>query len=139
MPKKLLTDKSVAALKPARAGRRYIIGDIAVPGLGVRVTANGHRTYVLGARFPGSKFFVRREIAEVGTITLAAAREKAREWLVAIKQGVDPTKKAPAPLLNDTTFAHVAEAFIARHLPGQRKGTRVAHEIRKELIPHWGQ
>jgi integrase len=137
--KKLLTDKSVMALKPARAGRRYIVGDVAVPGLGVRVTANGHRTYILGARFPGSNHFVRRELGEVGVITLAAAREQARTWLVEIKSGIDPAKKASTPKLEiNNSFEHVASAFIARHLPTQRKGARVAREIRNELIPHWG-
>ena len=136
--KKLLTDKSVMALKPARAGRRYIIGDVAVPGLGVRVTAHGHRTYILGARFPGSRHFVRRELGEVGVITLAAAREQARTWLVEIKSGIDPAQQRATVELNNTTFAHVAESFIQRHLPAQRKGHRVAREIRNELIPHWG-
>jgi len=126
-------------LKPARAGRRYIVGDVAVPGLGVRVTANGHRTYILGARFPGSNHFVRRELGEVGVITLAAAREQARTWLVEIKSGIDPAKKASTPKLEiNNSFEHVASAFIARHLPTQRKGARVAREIRNELIPHWG-
>jgi integrase len=134
--RKLLTDKLVMALKPARAGRRYIVGDVAVPGLGVRVTANGHRTYILAARFPGGKHYVRRELGEVGGITLAAAREKAREWLVAIKAGTDPTRRAPAPLA-DTSFAHVAEAFIARHLAGQRHRARTAREIRRELVARW--
>src|SRR5262249_45351935 len=136
--RKLLTDKSVAALKPARAGCRYIAADIAVPGLGVRVTASGHKTFILGARFPNSKHFVRRELGEVGVISLAAAREKARTWLVQIKAGDDPAKKAPAPELTNTTFAHVCESFISRHLVNQRKGARVAREIRNELIPHWG-
>jgi integrase len=136
--KKLLTDKSVMALKPARAGRRYIIGDVAVPGLGVRVTAHGHRTYILGARFPGSRHFVRRELGEVGVITLAAAREQARTWLVSIKSGVDPTQQRATVELNNTTFSHVAESFIQRHLLAQRKGHRVAREIRNELIKHWG-
>jgi integrase len=137
MAKKLLTDKSILALKPARAGRRYIVNDLAVPGLGIRVTANGHRTFVLGARFPGSKHFVRRELGEVGIITLSAAREKARTWLVAIKTGMDPAKQVARA--HDNSFAHVAEEFIRRALPGQRKGARVAREIRNELIPSWGQ
>src|SRR5262245_38987417 len=102
MPKKLLTDKSIEALKPARPGRRYIVSDVAVPGLGVRVTSTNHRTFVLGARFPNSKHYVRREIGEVGIISLAAARERVREWLLAIKAGDDPTKRAATPQLNDT-------------------------------------
>ena len=59
MTKRVLTDKAIAALKPATAGQRYIIGDALVPGLGVRVTDSGHKTYVLGARYPGSIHFKR--------------------------------------------------------------------------------
>jgi hypothetical protein len=81
----------------------------------------------MAARFPGGKHYVRREVGEVGVITLAAAREQAREWLVAIKEGVDPTlRRAPVQLANNS-FAHVAESFITRHLPAQRKGDLQPH------------
>jgi integrase len=141
--KVVLTERVITNLKPARAGRRYIVHDIVVPGLGVRVTSNGHRSYVLGMRAPGSKHYVRREIAEVGTLALADVRARAREWLALVKSGVDPAvhekqERAKATVAPDNSFRHVAEAFIARHLPGQRKGWRVAHEIRRELIPAWG-
>src|SRR5215831_14568113 len=127
MPKKLLTDKFVMNLKPSARGRRLIVNDIAVPGLAVRITPNGHRSYILGARFPGSKHFARRVIGEVGVLSLATAREQAREWLVAIKQGIHPTKKASTPQLEiNNSFEHVASAFITRHLANQRKGARVA-------------
>jgi integrase len=60
--------------------------------------------------------------------------------LVAIKQGSDPAKSPPAGQLEvTTTFGSVAENFIARHLPAQRRGDRVAREIRTELIKHWGE
>jgi hypothetical protein len=51
--KKVLTEKFIAALKPAPAGKRYLVHDAIVPGLDVRVTDRGHKSYVLGARFPG--------------------------------------------------------------------------------------
>lgn len=141
--KVVLSERAIANLKPARAGRRYIIHDVLVPGLGVRVTSNGHRSYVLGMRAPGSKHYVRREIAEVGTLALGDVRARAREWLALVKSGVDPAvherqERAKATAAPDNSFKHVAEAFIARHLPGQRKGWRVAHEIRRELMPAWG-
>jgi integrase len=140
MTKKLLTDRAVMNLKPPRNGQRFIVQDIAVPGLAVRITPNGHRAYILGARFPGCKHFVRRVIGEVGVISLAAAREQARTWLVEIKSGIDPAKKASTPQLEiNNSFEHVASAFITRHLANQRKGARVAREIRNELIPRWGQ
>src|SRR4030095_6338668 len=90
MPKKVLTDKTVTNLKPAPAGRRYIIGDAIVPGLGVRVTDSGHKTFVLGARYPGSPHFKRREIGVLGSVTFADARDTARDWLAEIKMGKDP-------------------------------------------------
>jgi hypothetical protein len=36
--KKLLTDRTIRALKPALAGTRWVIRDAKVPGLAVRVT-----------------------------------------------------------------------------------------------------
>ena len=52
--RKVLTDLAVKSLRPAAPGTRYIVADVIVPGLGVRVTDRAHRSYVLGARFPGS-------------------------------------------------------------------------------------
>ena len=140
--KKVLTDKAVAALKPAPLGRRYIASDAIVPGLGVRVTDRGHRTFVLGARYPGSPHFKRREIAEVGAMTLAEARDAARRWLEIIKSGKDPrdlarkeTEAAARAVAN--SFESVAEAFIARGLKGKRKAEVVAYQLRKEVIRVW--
>ncbi len=53
-----------------------------MPGLGVRVTDTGNRTFVLVARYPTApKHPAPRALAEVGEITLAAVRDKARDWL----------------------------------------------------------
>lgn len=143
MTKRVLTDKAVMALKPAAAGQRYIAHDALVPGLGVRVTSSGHRTFVLGARYPGSNHFKRRELGEVGAITLAAARDKAREWLALIKAGRDPREveraaAAGAQIQMATTFAVVSEEFFKRHLKGKRKARTVEYEFRRELIPVFG-
>ena len=141
--KKLLTEKGVLALKAAPPGRRYIVADALVPGLGVRVTDRGHRTFILGARYPGSKHFVRREIGAVGAISLADARETARAWITQIRGGRDPRilerkKRAEAAERAANTFSSVAEDFIVRHLKDKRKGAVTEREIRKELIPAWG-
>src|SRR5262249_38092627 len=80
--KRVLTDKATRILKPAPAGKRYEVHDAIVPGMSVRVTERGHKTYVLGARYPVSPHFKVCELGEVGAITLSAARDKAREWLV---------------------------------------------------------
>jgi len=135
--KKVLTDKAIQSLKPALTGKRYIVGDALVPGLGIRVTDSGHRTFVLGARYPGSPHFKRREIGEVGAIGLAAARDKARSWISEIKAGKDPRDAQRTTEAN--TFAAVAEDFFkAPHVKAKRKAKVVEREIRTELIPVLG-
>src|SRR5262249_37060370 len=143
MTKRVLTDKFIQALKSAPAGQRYIAHDALVPGLGVRVTDRGHRTFVLAARYQGSDHFKRRELGEVGAITLVAARDKARNWLTLIKAGRDPreverTAATAAMLSAANTFASVSEEFLRRHVQGKRKARVVEREIRRELIPVLG-
>jgi hypothetical protein len=52
-PKKPLTDRTINALQPAPAGKRRIVWDALVPGLAVRVTEKGVKTFVLVTRYPG--------------------------------------------------------------------------------------
>ena len=89
-----LTDRAVQSLRPAASGKRYMALDALVPGLAVRVTDKGTRTYVLTTRYPGSSNPTRRALGEVGELGLAEARQKAREWLSQIGMGVDPTAEA---------------------------------------------
>jgi Arm DNA-binding domain len=77
--KKTLTDRGIAALKPR--GKRYEEYDRVTPGLAIRVTERGHKRFALITRFPGDQHPSRRSLGDVGAITLADAREKAREWL----------------------------------------------------------
>jgi integrase len=136
MPKFIvaLTDAKIAQLKPG--AQRFAVYDPAVPGLAIRVQPSGHKTFVFGATYPRTRHFSRLELGQVGALTLAAAREKARTWAQLIATGVDPRDEV-ARVANNT-FAVVAEAFIARHLKHKRKAHAVAREIRKELLPVWG-
>jgi hypothetical protein len=52
MAGKKLTDRALKALKPK--GRRYDVRDPETPGLVVRVSLTGSRSFTLQARFPGS-------------------------------------------------------------------------------------
>jgi integrase len=137
-----LSDQKIAALRPGAA--RYAIYDRQVPGLAVRVQPTGHKSYVLGARYPNDPHFTRRELGQVGRIDLAEARAKARAWLALIEKGTDPREaeareREAAQLAAGNAFAAVAEDFIVRHLRGKRKARVVERDIRKELIPVWGE
>src|SRR5205823_5683627 len=61
---------------------------------------------------------------------------------LAMRRGLDPRekKKAQAVALereNRTTFAAVAEAFIADHVASLRSSTRTASDIRRYLTAAW--
>ena len=140
--KKVLTDRTLKALKPAKPGQRYEVADAVVPGLAIRVTPTGQRTFVLIARYPGSSNPTRRAIGEYGAITLDQARAEARRWLDLLKRGKDPKaelERAKRAELRKQkhTFAAVAEDYLRRHVKGQRTAKVAERDIRKELIARW--
>lgn len=141
--KKKLTDRTIKALKPAEPGQRYIVKDTLVPGLGVRVTDKGALTFVLHARYPGSRNPTRRSLGLYGDLTLEAARDKARAWRTMLRNGIDPLvaeeeARLEAQRCEASTFAAVAEAFIA-HIKRQRqrKAAAVERELRTEFVARW--
>lgn len=149
--REILTDKRLKSLKAAESGSRYEIMDALVPGLGIRVTDKGVRTFMLRARFPGGRKQdgesanpTRRALGEYGALTLEEARDKAREWHALIKKGVDPKEElerqhTAEKLKRGNTFSAVAEDFIADKLPTERKGKEIERIVRNELVPAWGK
>ena len=118
MARRQLTDKYVQNLKAAALGRRDLHGDSLVPGLAVRVTDRGAKTFVLYTRYPGTDSPARRALGEVGVLTLAEAREKARGWLALIARGIDPRDeerraREEADARRAATFGLAAETYIA--------------------------
>jgi integrase len=149
MPKKTLNDRTLRALKPAPAGETYDLLDTLVPGFGVRVSETGRRTFILVARFPGRTNPTRRALGEYGALTLAAAREKARDWLEMLRKGIDPREDQERQRVAEqrrrgNSFRVVAEEFIQLALigpdpekPKQRKGYETKRDIENEFIARW--
>jgi integrase len=143
MAKRTLKDRTIKTLKAAQPGQRYDVMDALTPGLGVRVTDKGKRTFVLVTRYPGSKNPTRRALGEYGALSLEQARTKARDWHELIRQGRDPQGEEERRRLAEqrkraNTFAAVAEDFIKEKLPSERKGAEAERDIRREFIPRWG-
>jgi len=153
MAKETLTDRRLKALKPAPTGGRYEIMDTLVPGFGIRVTDKGKKTFVLVARFPGSKIGktgtidpTRRALGIYGALTLDGARQKAQEWHALVQRGVDPKDRdrqrhADEQRRRDNSFGAVVEDYIRLAAVGadearplQRKGLVVARELRDEFV-----
>jgi len=124
MPRKALTDRFVASKTIIPVAGRADYLDALVPGLALRVTAKGHRSFVLVARYPANpRNPTRRALGDYGAITLDQAREKARVWLALIKKGTDPRveevrQKAAQQRRQFNTFGAVAAQFLNRAVKG---------------------
>jgi integrase len=92
LSKRPLTDRGIASLKPAKGAAYHLAWDALVPGLAVRVTATGSKSFVLVGRFPGSSNPTARALGKVGAITLSDVRDKARQWHKLLAAGVDPAQ-----------------------------------------------
>ncbi|TDX88474.1 phage integrase family protein [Neorhizobium sp. R1-B] len=147
MAKENLTDRRLKALKPApKDVGRYEIGDAIVPGLLVRVTSAGKKSFVLYTRFGGSKKPTRRLIGEYGAITLEDARRIARDWLDMLGKGVDPKihiaeTKAKEIERQDNTFRSAVEDYLSIVVIGSdpdnpilRQGNEVARCLNLEFV-----
>jgi integrase len=139
----VLTTKFIAGLKAAAPGKRAHYWDALVPGLGVRVTARGSKSFVVYKRWPGSRAPARRALGDATKLPLAEARQRARDWLALAERGVDPKEEARQAALaaqrrRQTTFATVAEAWLAEEVKSQRRAVHVVREMRREFIPLWG-
>jgi integrase len=142
-PRKILTDRAIKAAKPAKAGERNQIADGIVPGLFLRVTDKGAKSFVLVKRYPGSINPTRRALGTYGAITLDDARTKARDWLALLQQGIDPAEQEARQRAEEqrkrlNSFASIAEDFIREKLPTERSGKEIERIIRTDLLPRWG-
>jgi integrase len=134
--KKVLTDRAIRALKPAAKGERKTANDALVPGLQVRVSDTGHKSFILVAR-P----FGRLKIGDYGAVSLEQARDTARRWHELIRKGVDPRGEAERIRLalakeQEGEFSIVAEKFLVR-IGHQRRAGDVRRIIQNVLVPAW--
>ncbi len=147
---KRLTDRGLRALKPAKAGKKhYDVWDSVVPGLGARVSETGRRTFVLVARYPGSRNPTRRALGEFGALNLEQARAKAREWHELLRKGIDPReheerKRIEQQRRRANSFRAVCEEYIRLAVigpnpdqPKQRKGIETKRDLENEFIARW--
>jgi len=134
--KKPLTDRTINALKPAPEGKRRIVWDALVPGLGVRVTERGVKTFVLVTRYPGSANPAPRSLGVYGAITLEAARAKARDWLSLIAGGIDPEQHAARK--REQTFQAISEQYFLRKAKAHRTRALSEATLARLVYPTFG-
>ncbi|MHB8887153.1 MAG: tyrosine-type recombinase/integrase, partial [Methylovirgula sp.] len=126
--------------------KRIILYDAAVPNFGIRVSDKSTKesigSFVLVTRFPGATNPAARQIGDYPAMTLAKAREIAREWREDIRQGIDPKLKEAERQRQEArrradTFAACFEAFAEDHLATLRTGKIVKATVEKHAYPQW--
>lgn len=117
MPRKAKELSPIEVRRLTRAGRWSVGG---TDGLALQVTDSGARSWVLRLASGGRQ----REmgLGSFPTVTLAEARDKARQHRALVKQGIDPiasrraaSSAASAERQAQKTFSEVAAQYIAQH------------------------
>jgi integrase len=142
MPTARLTDASVKRL-PAPPGERVDYGDLAFPGLSLRVTGTvgarlERRTWTYTYRHNGTQR--RLTLGQYPTLTLAQARDAAGKARQQVQAGADPARQEAKQ--RDTTVAIVAAMFVRMDLEGRDRKQKYIKDTRaifaNHVLPRWG-
>ena len=115
--------------------------DSIVPGLALGVTERGAKSYFVYRRWSKGAAPSRRSIGDAKVLSLADARSQARKWIEEAEKGINPHEVAEAARREKagrSTFGFVAEAYIKEKLPEKFRAYGDANDIRRLLIPAWG-
>lgn len=134
MPKvsaKVLTEKAVQAAK-APPGKRLELWDARVPGLCLRVTDKGSKTWVVRYRTPDGRqprFSLGSAGDLPGDLSLVDARERASQVRRLARDGGDPAAEkrkanAEAKSVSIRTVDDLAELYFAKSETGKYKATK---------------
>src|SRR5690606_16254929 len=115
-----LTDRGLRTLSTDRP--QEDIWDELLPGFGVRVTRGGVRTFFVRYRVAGAQR--RMTLGRYPVLSLAEARERAREALAAAAAGEDPAVARRDAKRADTTFAALAREVLEAKAATTRASTR---------------
>jgi site-specific recombinase XerC len=133
--KRLLTQLTIDRTKAT--GRRYDLpdGPGGVPGLMLRVSERGAKSFALRYRIGGRQ--PRLTLGSASTMTLSEARAAARAILEQVEQGIDPAAENEAK--PDTVKAVVATYVERRLKPRTRTWQDVEALLRRDVVARWGE
>jgi hypothetical protein len=113
-PRCKVTDRLLAALKVESGRKDRLVFDTTSPGLGVRVTAKGTRTFIAQWTDPATSVKVREPLGVWGNLTIEQARESARARLGVVAKGIDPKGRASSQARQSRTGVRRDGADIRR-------------------------
>jgi len=129
-----LTVRAVESIRPT-LGKRVEYFDETVPGLALRVTEKGAKTWTILYRHRGR--LRRLTLGSVAVITLAEARERARNHLNEASKGADPATEKQQGRRAET-IEDLAKDYIERHAKRKKRSWKNDDRmLRAEVLPHW--
>jgi integrase len=117
-------------------GKRYEVFDMIVPGLAIRMSVSGRKTFTLYYRH-------RRRMRRVGLgrypdVPLEKARKIATQHRSRIFDGADPAgEKQTEHAQDDNTVQALYELYRSRKEKGLRSWSEVRRILEKEVLPAW--
>jgi integrase len=140
MAKRRLSEMTIGRITRPKTGRLEW-ADTLLPGLSLRVTPEGTRTFALRYRRPGDRKQRRLTIGRYDPeqFTLATARARAREVLKLVDVGLDPVAtKLEQPVPDRATVAEVVAKFIEKRVkPKGRRWRDVEAMLRRDVVRCW--
>ena len=115
-------------------------GPDGVPGFGVRINPGGSKTFLLQYRLEGDRTKGVRPlltIGKFGTWTVQQARQKARQLLVDVQNGIDPKASTKTEGITLEGFAPIFMDDMRTR--GMRTAGEMERRIQKRLVPQLGK
>lgn len=148
--KKRFTDVMVERMRPPKAGR-VEIGDAVCPGLLLRVTEHGVKSFSViykvigegGVSSTGRPLKGKQRRITLGqwpTVKVSKAREQAQQIVAASLDGEDPRQERRAHNLNraENTVKNVADRFLKLHAkPNVKSWKNIDRIMRLHVLPSW--
>jgi integrase len=132
MPAKNFTVRTVDSIKPPSSGR-VEYWDEETHGFGLRVSDSGRKTWVVLYRHHGR--LRRLTLGTYPSLSLADARERAKDALRAAAKGKDPAGEKLADRERDT-FKELAEDYIELHAKVHKRSWREDRRaLDRDLLP----
>ena len=133
-----LTEKSIKKLIPPTTGSR-IEWDTEIPGLGIRITANGVASFILDYRI--ARRHRRYTIGRCSELGVAEARRCAGELRQLIREGQDPMQERTR-MRSEPTLADLTAQYLERHAEPKKRASSVRDDrymIERVILPRLGK
>ena len=132
--RKKITEKTVAGKAPGEIWDEYL------PGFGLRI-GKAKKTFFVMTRIDGKQR--RITVGNAAVITLANARDKARQILRDAAKGIDPNEadrmaKREAARARRNTFASVAADYMDEHGQRLKSATELRRKLEIDILPELG-